>query len=70
MHPYLSLPEPLPAAGIESLNRRLARTLGADAGWSETKYLRLAGTLNHKGQARGGESAPVSFLNGPRAERD
>jgi hypothetical protein len=70
MHPYLWLPEPLPATEIERLNRRLARTLGADAGWSETKYLRLAGTLNHKGRARGGESAPVRFSTGERAERD
>jgi hypothetical protein len=69
-HVYLWMPEPLPAPELEHWNRRLGRTLDADAGWSETKYLRLAGTLNHKGRARGGESAPVAFLDGLRAPCD
>ena len=35
-------------ADLEHVSQRLADALGADAGWSETKYLRLAGTLSHK----------------------
>ncbi len=32
--------------------------------------LRLPGTWNHKGRARGGESLPVLIVEGKRAERD
>ena len=60
-HVYLHLEEELEPAKLERLNRHLAHALQADSGWSETKLLRLPGTLNHKGRARGGESAPVRF---------
>jgi hypothetical protein len=69
-HPYIALPDPVDAAELENLNRRLAKALDADSGWSETKYLRLAGTLNHKPRARGGESASVDFLKVVTGKRD
>jgi hypothetical protein len=70
LHVYLGLPDALEPAELERLNRQLAHRLGADAGWSENKVLRLPGTWNHKGRARGGESLPVQIVNGRRADRD
>jgi hypothetical protein len=61
-HLYLPLDQPEPPERLEAWNRRLAVLLGADAGWSETKLLRLPGTLNHKPAAGGGRSAPVAWL--------
>jgi hypothetical protein len=69
-HPYIALTDPVEADELEDINKRLARALEADSGWSETKYLRLAGTLNHKPRARGGESAPVDFLEVVTGKRD
>ena len=69
-HPYLWLPEELEPPEIEELNRHLAHTLGADAGWSETKYLRLPGTLNHKPAALGGLAVSVELVDFERAPRD
>ena len=69
-HPYVALPDPVGATELEDLNRRLAQALEADSGWSETKYLRLAGTLNHKPRATGGESSPVDFLDVATGLRD
>ncbi len=57
-----ALDQPEPPARLEAWNRRLAVLLGADAGWSETKLLRLPGTLNHKPAASGGRPAPVEWL--------
>jgi hypothetical protein len=42
---------------IEAWNRRIGALLEADAGWSETKILRLPGTFNHKPQR--GRPLPV-----------
>jgi hypothetical protein len=61
-HLYLPLDQAEPPARLEAWNRRLAVLLGADAGWSETKLLRLPGTLNHKPAASGGRPAPVEWL--------
>ena len=66
LHPYLWLSEALPAAEIERVNKRFADALGADAGWSETKYLRLAGTLSHKQDP----PLPVRFVELAGADRD
>lgn len=55
-------------ASLESfvlLNRRLALTVGADAGWSDNKVLRLPGTYNHKARALGRESLPVVLRVAP-----
>ena len=46
------------AARIEMWNRRIGALLDADAGWSETKVLRLPGTFNHK-ESRIGRRLPV-----------
>ena len=40
----------------------LAALLDADAGWSQTKLLRLPGTFNHKPRAAGGRPTPVVWL--------
>jgi len=61
-HLYLPLDQPEPPERLEAWNRRLAVLLGADAGWSETKLLRLPGTLNHKPAASGGRPVPVEWL--------
>jgi AAA domain-containing protein len=61
-HVYARLPEELEPDELEVLNRHLAFALGADAGWSENKVLRLPGTFNHKPRARGGASVPVELL--------
>lgn len=61
-HLYLPLDEAEPPDGLEAWNRRLAALLTADAGWSETKLLRLPGTLNHKPRAIGGRAVPVEWL--------
>lgn len=48
-HVYVRLGvEPEPPERIEAWNRRIGALLDADAGWSETKILRLPGTFNHK----------------------
>jgi hypothetical protein len=62
-HVYPLLPEELEPCELERLNQHLAYALGADAGWSETKVLRLPGTWNHKGRARGTRSWPVELLD-------
>ena len=69
-HVYPRLPDDLEPDELERLNRHLAHSLGADAGWSETKVLRLPGTWNHKGRARGGKSAPIEFLEFRPAVKD
>jgi hypothetical protein len=69
-HPYIALPEPVAPDIIEEINQRLALGLDADSGWSETKYLRLAGTFNHKPRAQGGASAPVTILEIITGDRD
>ncbi len=61
-HVYIPLGEAIDPARLEQVNRRLARALDADAGWSRTKVLRLPGSLNHKPRAAGGESVPVRWL--------
>lgn len=70
LHPYLLLPDVLKPVELEMWNRRLAQTLGADAGWAENKVLRLPGTWNHKPRARGGQAAPVSLVEFEHAQRD
>jgi hypothetical protein len=60
-HVYLPLAEPDSPERIESWNRRLGVLLAADAGWSENKVLRPAGTLNHKARGRGAASTPVRW---------
>jgi hypothetical protein len=70
LHPYLHFPVELEPAELEEWNRRLARVLQADAGWAENKVLRLPGTWNHKGRARGESSTPVRLLEFPRAPKD
>jgi hypothetical protein len=65
-HVYLPLDLLEPPDRLEAWNRRLGVLLGADAGWSETKVLRLPGTFNHKARARGGQSTPVQWVHEPR----
>jgi hypothetical protein len=62
-HVYLPLDAPQPAPDLEAWNRRLGILLDADAGWSETKVLRLPGTLNHKRRARGDKPTPVQWVH-------
>jgi hypothetical protein len=62
-HVYLPLDNPEPPDRLEVWNRRLGALLDADAGWSETKVLRLPGTFNHKARAKGGQSTPVRWLH-------
>ena len=47
---------------IEAWNRRIGALLEADAGWSETKILRLPGTFNHKPQRGRPLPVPVRWL--------
>ena len=61
-HVYLPLDEPEPPQRLEGWNRRLGALLQADAGWSETKVLRLPGTYNHKPRTLGRPSVPVAWL--------
>jgi hypothetical protein len=62
-HLYLPLDELEPPERLEGWNRRLAVLLDADAGWSQTKLLRLPGTFNHKPRAAGGDRpTPVVWL--------
>lgn len=61
-HLYLPLDEHEPPERLEGWNRRLAALLDADAGWSETKLLRLPGTFNHKPRAADGPPTPVVWL--------
>jgi hypothetical protein len=61
-HLYLPLDELEPPERLEGWNRRLAALLDADAGWSETKLLRLPGTFNHKPRASGNRPTPVVWL--------
>jgi hypothetical protein len=62
-HIYLPLDAPEPPDRLEGWNRRLGALLHADAGWSETKVLRLPGTYNHKQRARGYASTPVRWIH-------
>jgi hypothetical protein len=61
-HVYLPLDQLEPPRRLEGWNRRLGALLAADAGWSETKLLRLPGTYNHKPHAAGGRPVPVEWL--------
>jgi hypothetical protein len=61
-HVYLPLDQAEPPERLQGWNRRLAALLAADAGWSETKLLRLPGTLNHKPRATGARPVPVAWL--------
>jgi len=61
-HLYLPLDDLEPPERLEGWNRRLAALVDADAGWSQTKLLRLPGTLNHKPRADGGQPWPVRWL--------
>ena len=61
-HLYVPLDEPQPPERLEAWSRRLGALLAADAGWSQTKVLRLPGTFNHKPRAHGQPSAPVVWL--------
>jgi hypothetical protein len=61
-HVYLPLGQLEPPARLEGWNRRLGALLAADAGWSETKLLRLPGTYNHKRRAGGGRPLSVEWL--------
>jgi hypothetical protein len=61
-HLYLPLDGLEPPERLEGWNRRLAALVDADAGWSQTKLLRLPGTLNHKPRVAGGRSVPVVWL--------
>jgi len=58
-HVYVALADCLPAVEVERLNRRLAVALDADAKWSGESLLRVPGTRNHKGRARGGSAVWV-----------
>jgi hypothetical protein len=61
-HLYLPLDQPEPPERLESWNRRFGALLAADAGWSQTKLLRLPGTFNHKPRAHGRPAQPVVWL--------
>jgi hypothetical protein len=53
-HVYWLLAEELSGERCESLNRRLAAALGADpVSANRGRFLRVPGTLNHKGEGRG-----------------
>lgn len=60
-HVYVRLSAPLAPERVEHLNRRLAVALDGDAKWDSTALLRLAGTWNHKGYARGTGSTLVEW---------
>jgi hypothetical protein len=63
-HVYVRLGvEPEAPERIEVWNRRIGALLEADAGWSETKVLRLPGTLNHKPRAGRHVPTPVRWLS-------
>lgn len=61
-HVYVPLGEDVDPDRVEQINRRLARALDADDGWSRTKVLRLPGTLNHKPRPFGAPSAAVRWV--------
>jgi hypothetical protein len=63
-HVYVRLGiEPEPPERIEAWNRRIGTLLEADAGWSETKILRLPGTFNHKPRRGRRVPTPVRWLS-------
>jgi len=61
-HVYLPLDQLEAPERLEGWSRRLGALLAADAGWSETKLLRLPGTYNHKPRAAGGRPVLVEWL--------
>ncbi|OBG89903.1 MULTISPECIES: phage/plasmid primase, P4 family [unclassified Mycobacterium] len=69
-HVYVDLAGPVPLYQHTALCRALGAHLGdADAKIKPNDMLRPPGTLNHKGQARGGQSAPVEWLIRPAGVR-
>lgn len=69
-HVYVDLAAPVPLHHHTALCRALGAHLGdADAKIMPNDVLRPPGTLNHKGRARGGESAPVEWLIRPAGVR-
>jgi len=61
-HAYLDLEQITPPDEVVERNRRLAAHLDADAKWDDAVVLRLPGTYNHKGRARGGASDLVRVV--------
>jgi putative DNA primase/helicase len=69
-HVYVDLAAPVPLHQHTALCRALGAHLGdADAKIMPNDVLRPPGTLNHKGRARGGDSAPVEWLIRPAGVR-
>lgn len=69
-HVYVDLAAPVPLHQHTALCRALGAHLGdADAKIMPNDVLRPPGTRNHKGRARGGESAPVEWLIKPAGVR-
>jgi len=58
-HVYIRLASFQPPHVIEDLNRLLAEYLSGDRKWDEAAMLRIPGTQNQKGRARGGKPYPV-----------
>lgn len=61
MHVYIDLGEEMEAGQIVAHNRSLKRRFRVDDPGGDNKLLRLPGTQNHKGRAKGGSSAPVCW---------
>jgi hypothetical protein len=59
LHVYILLDKFYGPNVLEDLNERLAQYLPADSKWRTNSLLRLPGTFNHKGRARGRTSLPV-----------
>ena len=62
MQIWIKLDRLYEAAEVEEVNRPLARFLHADlTKWRENTVLRVPGTWNYKGKARGGDPYPVTL---------
>ena len=61
-HVYVDLGDLQPSAKVGDYSRKLALRFSTDTWGGENKVLRLPGTFNHKGRARGGGSRLVQWL--------
>ena len=65
-HALWTLPKDLPPDQQQSLNRRLTRAIGADAGgWDAIQVLRIPGTINHKYQ---NQRVKLLWFNGHKVD--
>jgi len=59
LHAYVRLNKWYGPKTLERVNKGLSQYLAGDSKWASNSFLRLPGTKNHKGRARGKRSFPV-----------